>query len=239
MVNNISILGGSGAIGSSFTLQLSFSYPNATINVFSRQLPEKMLPNVIYNIINYQDETSIEESALVASKDKPIDMVIIATGILHEGKLMPEKSLKDISAEKLQRLFEVNTIVPLLIAKHFLPKLSRETRSIFATLSARVGSISDNQLGGWYSYRASKAALNMIIKNIAIEISRFNKKAIIVGLHPGTVDSNLSKPFQGNVPYGKLFTPEYSTQKLLEVLTSLTSKQSGKCFAWDGKEIFP
>jgi len=239
MVNNISILGGSGAIGSSFTLQLSFSYPNATINVFSRQLPEKMLPNVIYNIINYQDETSIEESALVASKDKPIDMVIIATGILHEGKLMPEKSLKDLSAEKLQRLFEVNTIVPLLIAKHFLPKLSRETRSIFATLSARVGSISDNQLGGWYSYRASKAALNMIIKNIAIEISRFNKKAIIVGLHPGTVDSNLSKPFQGNVPYGKLFTPEYSTQKLLEVLTSLTSKQSGKCFAWDGKEIFP
>ena len=172
MVNNISILGGSGAIGSSFTLQLSFSYPNATINVFSRQQPEKMLPNVIYNIINYQDETSIEES-------------------------------------------------------------------IFAALSARVGSISDNQLGGWYSYRASKAALNMIIKNIAIEISRVNKKAIIVGLHPGTVDSNLSKPFQGNVPYGKLFTPEYSTQKLVEVLKSLTSKQSGKCFAWDGKEILP
>ena len=239
MVNNISILGGSGAIGSSFTLQLSFSYPNATINVFSRQQPEKMLPNVIYNSINYQDETSIEESALIASKDKPLDMVIIATGILHDSKLMPEKSLKDLSAEKLQRLFEVNTIVPLLIAKHFLPKLNRETRSIFATLSARVGSISDNQLGGWYSYRASKAALNMVIKNIAIEISRINKKAIIVGLHPGTVDSNLSKPFQGNVPYGKLFTPEYSTQKLVEVLKSLTSKQSGKCFAWDGKEILP
>ena len=239
MVNNISILGGSGAIGSSFTLQLSFSYPNATINVFSRQQPEKMLPNVIYNSINYQDETSIEESALIASKDKPLDMVIIATGILHDGKLMPEKSLKDLSAENLQRIFEVNTIVPLLIAKHFLPKLSRKTRSIFATLSARVGSISDNQLGGWYSYRASKAALNMVIKNIAIEISRFNKKAIIVGLHPGTVDSNLSKPFQGNVPHGKLFTPEYSTQKLVEVLRGLTSKQSGKCFAWDGKEILP
>ena len=116
MVNNISILGCSGAIGSSFTLQLSLSYPNATINVFSRQLPKKMLPNVIYNSINYQDETSIEESALIASKDKPLDMVIIATGILHDGKLMPEKSLKDLSAEKLQRLFEVNTIVPLLIA---------------------------------------------------------------------------------------------------------------------------
>ena len=79
----------------------------------------------------------------------------------------------------------------------------------------------------------------MIIKNIAIEINRFNKKAIIVGLHPGTVDSNLSKPFQGNVPDGKLFTPEYSAKKQLEVLKSLTSKQSGKCFAWDGKEILP
>ena len=94
-----------------------------------------MLTSVIYNSINYQDETSIEESALIASKDKPLDMVIIATGILHDGKLMPEKSLKDLSAEKLQRLFEVNTIAPLLIAKYFLPKLNREKRSIFAVLS--------------------------------------------------------------------------------------------------------
>ena len=214
-------------------------YPNATINVFSRQKPEKILPNVTYHSINYQDETSIEESAIIASKYLPLDMVIVTTGILHEGEMMPEKSIKDLSSVKLQRMFEVNTIAPLLIAKHFLPKLNRETRSIFAALSARVGSISDNKLGGWYSYRASKAALNMVIKNTAIEISRRNKKAIIVGLHPGTVDSNLSKPFQANVPYGKLFTPDYSIQKLLEVLTNLTPKQTGKCFAWDGKEILP
>ena len=166
-------------------------------------------------------------------------MVIVATGILHDGELMPEKSQKELSAEKFHRLFEINTIVPALVAKHFIPKLNREKRSVFAALSARVGSISDNQLGGWYAYRASKAALNMIIKNAAIEISRRNKKAIIVGLHPGTVDSNLSKPFQGNVPDGKLFTPKYSVQKLLVILTTLTSKQSGKCFAWDGKEILP
>ena len=176
---------------------------------------------------------------MIASKDALLDMVIVATGILHEGEMMPEKSLKDLNAEKFHRLFEVNTIAPILIAKHFLPKLNRETRSIFAALSARVGSISDNHLGGWYSYRASKAALNMVIKNLAIEISRSNKKAIIVGLHPGTVDSNLSKPFQRNVPQRKLFKSEYSTQKLLEVLANLTSKQSGKCFAWDGKEILP
>ncbi len=117
--------------------------------------------------------------------------------------------------------------------------MNRENRSIFATLSARAGSISDNQLGGWYAYRASKAALNMVIKNAAIEIGRLNEKAIIVGLHPGTVDSNLSMPFQGNVPDGKLFTPEYSVQKLLQVLTNLTSEQSGKCFAWDGTEVKP
>tara|TARA_B100000579_G_scaffold426780_1_gene434468 strand:- start:292 stop:1011 length:720 start_codon:yes stop_codon:yes gene_type:complete len=239
MFNNIAIFGGSGAIGSAFTKQFSFLYSDATINVFSRQKPEKVLPNVNYHIINYQDETSINESSIIASKEYPLDMVIVTTGILHEGELMPEKSLRDLSEKKIQRIFEVNTVVPLLIAKHFLPKMNRETKSIFAALSARVGSISDNKLGGWYSYRSSKAALNMVIKNLAIEISRSNKKAIIVGLHPGTVDSNLSKPFQGNVPNGKLFTPEYSTQKLLEVLSSLTSKQSGKCFAWDGKEVLP
>ena len=239
MINNIVIVGASGAIGSSFTLQLSVSCPNATFHAFSQQQPEKVLPNVTYHRINYQDESSIEESALIASKNAKLDMVIVATGILHEGELLPEKSLKELSAEKFQRLFKVNTIAPALVAKHFLPKLNKENRSIFAALSARVGSISDNQLGGWYAYRASKAALNMVIKNAAIEIGRLNRKAIIVGLHPGTVDSNLSMPFQGNVADGKLFTPEYSVQKLLQVLTNLTSEQSGKCFAWDGTEVKP
>jgi len=107
-----------------------------------------------------------------------------------------------------------------LVAKHFLPKLNRENRYVFAALPARVGSISDNQLCGWYAYLASKAALNMVIKNAAIEIGRRNKKAIIVRLHPVTVDRNSSKPFQGNVPLGKLFTPKYSVQKLVEVLTT-------------------
>ena len=222
MVNNIVIIGGSGAIGRAFTLQLSVSYPNATIHAFSRHQPEKVLLNVKYHTIDYQDETSIEKSALVASRETPLDMVIVATGILHDGELMPEKSQKELSAEKFHRLFEINTIVPSLVAKHFLPKLNRENRSVFAALSARVGSISDNQLGGWYAYRASKAALNMVIKNAAIEISRRNKKAIIVGLHPGTVDSNLSKPFHGNVPDVKLFTTKYLVQKLLEILTTLT-----------------
>ena len=120
-----------------------------------------------------------------------------------------------------------------------MPVLSRNKNSIFAALSARVGSVSDNQLGGWYAYRASKSALNMIIKSASIEVARKNPKAIIVGLHPGTVDSNLSKPFQHSITNNKLFTPSIAASHLLGVLDNLTSEQTGKCFAWDGSEILP
>lgn len=227
---NIAIIGASGAIGSAFTQLLSEKYPDAALYAFSRTGEYR---------IDYTSEESIAAAADMASKDKPLDIVIVAIGILHDGDIMPEKSLKELSAEKFHRIFEVNTVASCLIAKYFLPKLNRDRPSRFAALSARVGSISDNRLGGWYAYRASKAALNMVIKSAAIEIGRRNKQAIIVGLHPGTVDSALSKPFQGNVPDGKLFTPEYSTQKLLDVLESLTPEHSGKCFAWDGEEILP
>ena len=225
---NIVILGAAGAIGSAFTNLLSQKYPNASLFAFSRNGEHS---------INYSSEDSIAEAAELAAKEKSLDLVIVANGILHEETLMPEKSLRDLSAEKFHRVFEVNTITPALIAKYFLPKLNKEKLSVFSALSARVGSISDNQLGGWYAYRASKAALNMIIKNAAIEVGRRNKHAIIVGLHPGTVDSDLSKPFQGNVADEQLFTPEYSAEKLLAVLENLSVEQTGKCFAWDGKEI--
>ncbi len=225
---NIVIIGAAGAIGNAFTNLLLQKYPNASLFAFSR--------NGEHNI-DYSSEDSIAEAAELAAKEKSLDLVIVANGILHEEKLIPEKSLRDLSAEKFHRVFEVNTITPALIAKYFLPKLNKEKLSIFSALSARVGSISDNQLGGWYAYRASKAALNMIIKNAAIEVGRRNKHAIIVGLHPGTVDSDLSKPFQGNVADGQLFTPEYSAEKLLAVLENLSVEQTGKCFAWDGKEI--
>ena len=227
---NIVVLGAGGALGSAFVKVLSKKYKNASLFAFSRNGE---------NHINYNCENSLSEAADLASKEKPLDLVIVANGILHEAEIMPEKSLGDLSAEKFQRIYEVNTITPALIAKHFLPKLNREQFSIFATLSARVGSISDNRLGGWYAYRASKAALNMVIKNLSIEAVRRNKKAIIVGLHPGTVDSNLSKPFQRNVADGKLFTPEYSAAKLLTVIENLTPEQTGKCFAWDSEEIVP
>lgn len=239
MPKNIVIIGNSGAIGSAFIRQLAALHPGAIIHTFSRSEPKNPTKNTKYHSIDYTSEASIEAAALLASEHAPLDLVIVATGILHSNGIMPEKNLRELSAEKFQRLFEVNTILPALIAKYFLPKLNRDNQSIFAALSARVGSISDNRLGGWYAYRASKAALNMIIKNAALEIGIRNKKAIIVGLHPGTVDSNLSQPFQGKVPDNKLFTPDFSVKKMLEVLENLTPKHSGRCFAWDGKEIEP
>ena len=143
------------------------------------------------------------------------------------------------SADAFGLLFAVNTIGPALAAKHFLPKLKRGERAIFAALSARVGSISDNRLGGWYAYRASKAALNMIVRTAAIETARRAPQAIIVGLHPGTVDSRLSKPFQGNASARTIFEPASAASQLLGVLEGLRPEDSGKCFAYDGQEVLP
>ena len=238
---NIVVIGSSGAIARAFIKRLSAENPQASIHAFSRhqELTEVPSANVHFQSMQYEDESCLAASAKRVSAQGPIDLLLVSNGILHDSQLRPEKSLKDLSAENFQRVFAVNTILPALIAKHFLPKFNTASPSIFAALSARVGSISDNRLGGWYAYRASKAALNMIIKNAAIETRRTNKQAIIVGLHPGTVDSDLSKPFQGNVPEGKLFSADYSVGQLLQVLASLRSEHSGKCFAWDGQEILP
>ena len=236
---NIVVIGSSGAIARAFIKRLADDNPEASIKGFSRHpdQAEHASANILHQLIDYEDESSIARCAQMASSQAPIDLLLVGNGILHDAQMRPEKSLKDLSAENFQRVFATNTILPALIAKHFLPKLNRKSPSIFAALTARVGSISDNRLGGWYAYRASKAALNMIIKNAAIEVRRTNKQAIVVGLHPGTVDSDLSKPFQGNVPEGKLFTPDYSAGQLLAVLATLSSEHSGKCFAWDGQEI--
>lgn len=237
--HNISIIGCNGSIGAALTKNVSERYTNAITHAFSRHKPENIIPDVTYHSINYEDETSIEKAADKVAIEKPIDIAIVTIGILHDNEILPEKSLKELSAKKFKHLFEVNAILPAIVAKYFLPKLNKEKPSVFAILSARVGSISDNRLGGWYAYRASKAALNMIIKTAAIETERYNEQSIVVGLHPGTVDSNLSKPFQRNVPEDKLFTPDYSAKKLLEVIENLKAKDSGKCFAWDGKQILP
>ena len=238
-MKNIAVFGVSGAIGKEFVSQMASKYSDATIYAFGRSVSEQQVGNISFHNIDYEAEVSLEHAASVICKDVQIDMVVVAVGILHDTLATPEKSLEELSAEKLHHLYQINAVIPMLIAKYFIPNLHKDQQSIFACMSARIGSISDNRLGGWYSYRASKAALNMLLKTLSIEYSRVNEQGIIVGLHPGTVDSPLSKPFQANVPAKKLFTPQVAVEHLMKVLSRLTAKESGKCFGWDGGEIEP
>lgn len=187
--------------------------------------------------LDLEDDASIQAAAAALQQRAPFDLIFIATGILHGKDFGPEKSCSALDGQLLDRYFRINATGPALIARHFLPLLS--PTGTFAALSARVGSIGDNRLGGWYGYRASKAALNQLIRTIAIEAARKNKEQRIIALHPGTVDTALSAPFQGNVPEGKLFTPSYSAQQLISVLETLTPDHSGRHFDWAGEEVIP
>lgn len=189
--------------------------------------------------IDLEDEKSIAAAAERCADAPAPSLVLVATGILHDRDLGPEKTMRDLDPDWLARNFAVNTIGPALVAKHFLPAMPAKGRTVFAALSARVGSISDNRLGGWYGYRASKAALNMMIRTLAIEQKRKNDRSIVVGLHPGTVDTPLSQPFQRNVPSKQLFDAERAALQLLDVLDGLKPADSGHIFAWDGEEIAP
>ncbi len=233
---NIAIIGASGGIGSALVKLLS-NEPNHIIHAFSRSYIKNDSKNVHVGKIDFNDESSISAAAERATQHFPLDLVIVASGVLHDTGMMPEKSLRDLSATNFEQNFFANTIIPALVAKHFLPKMQRNQRAVFAALSARVGSISDNRLGGWYAYRASKAALNMVIKTTSIEIARRQKQIIVVGLHPGTVATKLSEPFQKRVPPEKLFTADIAAKQLINVLDKLNTDDSGKVFAWDGSEV--
>ncbi|WP_026733594.1 SDR family NAD(P)-dependent oxidoreductase [Fischerella sp. PCC 9605] len=181
------------------------------------------------------DEVQISEDVeLLRGEIDRLHLVINCVGILHEGTLQPEKSLRQINPENLMRYFQVNSIGAVLLAKHLLPLFRHSDRSIFASISAKIGSIGDNQLGGWYGYRASKAALNMLMRNVAIEYARTSPKTVVVTLHPGTTDTRLSQPFQKNVPPEKLFSVERTVNQLLAVLEKLQIEDSGQFFSWDG-----
>lgn len=182
-------------------------------------------------------EPSIEQAARLM-KDAPPDLVIVASGVLTlEDGTGPERTYRSLDGAAMERVFRLNTIGPALVAKHMLPLFDRGEPSVFAALSARVGSLGDNRLGGWHSYRASKAALNMLLRNFAIELGRTHKHAIVVGLHPGTVDTALSHPFQGNLPEGQLTTPAEAAQNLVAVIDRLSPQDSGKVFDWKGAPV--
>jgi NAD(P)-dependent dehydrogenase (short-subunit alcohol dehydrogenase family) len=220
------VIGASGGVGGAVRSRLEASGRFAVVHGVSRR----------GDGVDITDETSVAGLAARLGEGPPLELVFVATGVLHNG-FEPERSFKAMQAAHLLRDFRVNALGPALLARHLIPLLTRDRRAVFAALSARVGSIGDNRLGGWHSYRASKAALNMILKTLAVELARTHPQAVVAGLHPGTVDTGLSKPFQRGVKPEKLFTPEQSAAHLLQVLDGLQPADSGGVFAWDGARV--
>ncbi|MDC3181106.1 SDR family NAD(P)-dependent oxidoreductase [Gammaproteobacteria bacterium] len=239
MYDNIIIFGVTGTMGNALYETLSARYPQSQINGVGRQQthPNKHLP---YHCVDFSDENALQTLATSLSQQSPFDLILVTIGMLHNSQMMPEKSIHELYVEKYQQQFMTNTIIPMMIAKHFIPHMQPQKRSILGIFSAKVGSITDNSLGGWYSYRASKAALNMQIKNLSIECKRSHPNQIILGLHPGTVDSQLSKPFQKNLPPShQIFNPLHASEQVIDQINAASSAQSGKLISWDGSVILP
>ena len=244
---NALIVGASQGIGLGFVRSL---LNNPTVNkIFATYrnlesaselitLRQQHPKRLILLAIDITDESQIEAGIRqISTSVKQLHLVIYCVGVLHEGKLTPEKSLRQINSENLLYYFQVNSIGAVLLAKHLMPLYRHGDRSVFACISAKVGSIEDNRLGGWYGYRASKAALNMFLKTTAIEYSRRCPKTIVVALHPGTTNTRLSQPFQKNVPPEKLFPVEKTVNLLSAVIADLELKNSGQFFSWDGSQL--
>ena len=234
---NTVVIGANGGIGAALTAALQSSDQVGRLWALSRSgagdADHVVDRKMISGQLDLLEPASITAAATAITE--PLDLVIVATGMLRD----PERDLRQLDAARLALNFAVNATGPALVAQAFLPKLRTDRRTVFVALSARVGSIGDNRLGGWYAYRASKAALNQLMRTLAIEHARKNPLGVCVGLHPGTVDTPLSKPFQRGVAADKLFTPEYSAVRLLEVIGQLTPADSGGLFAWDGARIAP
>ena len=185
------------------------------------------------------DPASLEAaSKRIGGETDRLHLLVSCAGILHdEDGVRPEKRLEQVRLESLRSVFDVNAFGPLLVAHAFHSLLAHDERAVLASLSARVGSIGDNRAGGWYGYRASKAAQNMFTRTLAIELKRRAPRCICVALHPGTVDTQLSRPFQRGVPEGKLFAPDRAASQLLTVIDGLSEADSGSFLAWDGSKI--
>ena len=222
------VIGGTGSIGSAIINDLKNRNFTNIISLSRSSNPP----------LDLLDESSIEKAAdFIQSQQKSLCLLFDATGILHneDQNQMPENTYKNIDLTFMKKNFEINVMGPALVMKHFLPLLDKDQKSIFATLSAKVGSISDNRYGGWYSYRASKAALNQMIKTASIELKMKNKNAICVAIHPGTVTSKLSKPFQKDNL--KIQSNEESAKNITRVIMDLKVSDSGLFFDWNGSII--
>jgi NAD(P)-dependent dehydrogenase (short-subunit alcohol dehydrogenase family) len=221
---NALVIGASGTIGSAFVDLLGSSPRCASVQGLHRHSTPR---------IDFADEGSVADAARVLGNDRRYHLIVNAAGLLHNEVFMPEKRLADLNAVQMQATFQANTFGPALVLRHFVPLLASE-RAIMAMLSAKVGSIGDNRLGGWYSYRASKAALNMLVKTAAIEVARTQKNSVLVALHPGTVSSRLSRPFRGDT-VGR--PAQDAVADMLHVIDTLTPADSGCFRSYDGAEL--
>lgn len=233
--NHIVVIGGSGGIGRAFVQELLSRFPNAMVHAtYHHCTPTFQAPNLKWTQLDITSSTKISQFGHQFSH---IDWLINCVGMLHTPEHGPEKNIESINDQFFLRNIEVNTLPTLLLAQAFFPAFKNSPSVKFAVLSARVGSIEDNGLGGWYSYRASKAALNMVVKNLSIEWKRRLKQATVLALHPGTTDTALSKPFQTNVPEGKLFNPDNVAHDLLDLIANSTPSDSGQFWDYRGKNI--
>lgn len=215
------VIGSRGTIGQSLVSRLHQSY---RVEEISRR-------HTSYS------ESELEQLAVNLSTKGKFELIICCIGVLHNEQLAPEKRIEQLEAQRLEHYFRINTIIPALCLRFFHPLLKKDVDSRFVVLSAMVGSISDNQLGGWYGYRSSKAALNMIVKTAAIEISRKNKHASVVAMHPGTTRGSLSKPYASGVSEEKYYAPEVSAERIVLLAEKLGPEDTGQFFNWDGRVL--
>tara|TARA_B100000459_G_scaffold88401_1_gene49732 strand:+ start:133 stop:843 length:711 start_codon:yes stop_codon:yes gene_type:complete len=221
------VIGGTGSIGSAFAEEFVYRRPDTEVMILGRETETKL---------DLLSEDSISDAAVkVASRELPVSVIVVATGILHTEFVQPEKTWRQINQPALDSLFRLNAIGPMLVMKHFLPLLPKLEKSIFACLSARVGSITDNELGGWYGYRASKAALNQFVKTASIELSRIRPEAICMAIHPGTVATRLSDPFSKNGL--NVLTPRDCAKRLYKLLSEADVRDNGGFFDYEKRRI--
>jgi NAD(P)-dependent dehydrogenase (short-subunit alcohol dehydrogenase family) len=232
---NIIVIGGSGGIGRSLIDKLLEHFPLASIHAtFNRGRTSLEHSQLQWQQLDLRDPAKIP--AWASTFDRA-DWLINCAGYLHGKSGGPEKNIHSINSEFLLENIGINTLPTLLLARYFANALKRSPAPILATISARVGSITDNRLGGWYSYRISKAALNMALKTLSIEWKQSHPRGCVVALHPGTNDTALSKPFQARVALKDLRDPADTASSLIDLLSRLDPGQSGNFFAWNGEKI--
>ncbi|PJI53485.1 short-chain dehydrogenase [Methylobacterium radiotolerans] len=232
------VFGASGGIGQALVAALAETGTYARIFALSRSQASQ--PESVQSLsADITDEASIAAAAEAVGAAGPVGLVLVASGLLHGAGIAPEKAIRALDPAAMTAVFAVNTVGPALVAKHFIPLMPRAGHGVFAALSARVGSIGDNRLGGWYAYRASKAALNQILRTLAVETARTHPELIVVGLHPGTVRTALSRPFRPDAGTPGVFAPDECAARLLQVVSGLQAEDSGHTLAWDGQRIPP